>query len=1006
MSSPTKRSTRSSATPRRAARGSETPRQGNSQLDAPSSPFHYESSSPGPSNQNNLPGDVSSPFRHMTNSQSDAHTQSDLDPERTPRANPTTPAHHGGSSPIHYDPSSSPGRSLRQQSELRSESSGLFLGSQLGTPAPHRRGDINSDATRTPRASRRVILDDAGRVVREGPADGSDAASFANRDPNTSEADVLGGQGQSLIWGTTVSIDDTFASFKEFLRNFTQKYRMYRDGASDEDVQNAPDAESKPYWEALENMLLLGTTRLYLDISDLNLYPPTRKLWHQIQAYPQEIVPVMDQSVHDMMVEIARAETLRNRQSQSSAGHQASQQSTQSSEPVFPSSDRPEEAPTPRTQPDQQQQASLEDQVASSIYVVRPFGLDKTTNLRDLNPSDMDRLISIKGLVIRTTPVIPDMKDAFFRCNVCNHSVNVGLDRGKIREPTECPREICKSKNSMLIVHNRCSFEDKQVIKLQETPDAVPAGQTPHSVSVCVYNELVDFCKAGDRVELTGIFRVSPVRVNPRQRALKSVHKTYVDVLHIQKVDKKRMGADPSTLGVAGEEEAEAGENGIEETRKITIEDEEKIRETAARDDIYELLARSLAPSIYEMDDVKKGILLQLFGGTNKTFQKGGSPKYRGDINVLLCGDPSTAKSQMLSYVHKIAPRGVYTSGKGSSAVGLTAYVTRDPETRQLVLESGALVLSDGGVCCIDEFDKMSDATRSVLHEVMEQQTVSVAKAGIITTLNARTSILASANPIGSRYNPDLPVPQNIDLPPTLLSRFDLVYLILDNADEKNDRRLAKHLLSLYLEDKPQSAPNKNDILPVEFLTLYISYARSKIQPTISQEAAQELVDCYVAMRSLGQDVRAADKRITATTRQLESMIRLSEAHAKMRLAETVTRDDVCEANRLIQSALKTAATDAQGRIDMSLFTEGTSAADRKRRDELRTALLRLLDDMTAGGNTVRWTDVARRLSEGASIPVEQSEFNDVMRALEAEGAIMITGEGARRTIRRVTSIA
>ncbi|KAI1023574.1 hypothetical protein LB503_000831 [Fusarium chuoi] len=1006
MSSPTKRSTRSSATPRRAAGNSETPRRGNSQLDAPSSPFHYESSSPGPMNQNNLPGEVSSPLGHMTNSQSDAHTQSDLDPQRTPRANPTTPAHHGGSSPIRYDPSSSPGRSLRQQSELRSESSGLFLGSQLGTPAPHRRGDINSDANRTPRASRRVILDDAGRVIREGPADGSDAASFANRDPNTSEADVLGGQGQSLIWGTTVSIDDTFASFKEFLRNFTQKYRMYRDGASDEDVQNAPDAESKPYWEALENMLLLGTTRLYVDISDLNLYPPTRKLWHQIQAYPQEIVPVMDQSVHDMMVEIARAETLRNRQSQSSAGHQASQQSTQSSEPVFPSSDRPEEAPTPRTQPDQQQQASLEDQVASSIYVVRPFGLDKTTNLRDLNPSDMDRLISIKGLVIRTTPVIPDMKDAFFRCNVCNHSVNVGLDRGKIREPTECPREICKSKNSMLIVHNRCSFEDKQVIKLQETPDAVPAGQTPHSVSVCVYNELVDFCKAGDRVELTGIFRVSPVRVNPRQRALKSVHKTYVDVLHIQKVDKKRMGADPSTLGVAGEEEAEAGENGIEETRKITIEDEEKIRETAARDDIYDLLARSLAPSIYEMDDVKKGILLQLFGGTNKTFQKGGSPKYRGDINVLLCGDPSTAKSQMLSYVHKIAPRGVYTSGKGSSAVGLTAYVTRDPETRQLVLESGALVLSDGGVCCIDEFDKMSDATRSVLHEVMEQQTVSVAKAGIITTLNARTSILASANPIGSRYNPDLPVPQNIDLPPTLLSRFDLVYLILDNADEKNDRRLAKHLLSLYLEDKPQSAPNSNDILPVEFLTLYISYARSKIQPTISQEAAQELVDCYVAMRSLGQDVRAADKRITATTRQLESMIRLSEAHAKMRLSETVTRDDVLEANRLIQSALKTAATDAQGRIDMSLLTEGTSAADRKRRDELRTALLRLLDDMTAGGNTVRWGDVARRLSEGASIPVEQSEFNEVMRALEAESAIMITGEGARRTIRRVTSVA
>ncbi len=302
-----------------------------------------------------------------------------------------------GSSPIRYDPSSSPGRNLGAHSDLRSESSGLFVDQRSGSagPARSRRGDINSDGLmRTPRAApRRIILGDGGAVLSDGLA-GSETGSFANNNPDTSEAQALGGLSQSLIWGTTVSIDDTFSSFKDFLRNFTKKYRMWLDGKTEAETDLMPDAESKPYWETMQNMLLLGSTRLYVDVLDLKAYPRTNKLWYQTQAYPQEIVPIMDQSVHDLMSELAHTEVNRQKAaaaavSQSSSGGGRSQSLSQSSDLNFPSSERGEEPPaTPRPSQHAQAQAqTLEDDVSKTVYIVRPFGLDKTTNLRDLNPS-------------------------------------------------------------------------------------------------------------------------------------------------------------------------------------------------------------------------------------------------------------------------------------------------------------------------------------------------------------------------------------------------------------------------------------------------------------------------------------------------------------------------------------------------------------------------------------------------------------------------------------------
>mmetsp|Transcript_20127 Transcript_20127/g.35773 ORF Transcript_20127/g.35773 Transcript_20127/m.35773 type:complete len:781 (+) Transcript_20127:182-2524(+) len=515
--------------------------------------------------------------------------------------------------------------------------------------------------------------------------------------------------------------------------------------------------------------------------------------------------------------------------------------------------------------------------------VITPPAKVAATSLRDVSAGQIGKLVRIKGIVTRVADVKPRAVVVVYLCDKCGHELYQRVEeKGEFTPVQKCTTQACTStrgeQGRVFPLVRGSKFEKFQEVKIQETPDQVPVGHIPRTLTVHCRGSSTRQCSPGDCIEVVGIFL--PLGTNAfHQMKMGLETQTYLSCMKIKRHKK----------------------NYAELSNDLTADIEDEIDDILEGRDHYDRLSQSIAPEIFGLQDVKKALLLQLVGGVTRKMNDGMS--IRGDLNVLLMGDPGVAKSQLLKYISSIAPRGVYTTGKGSSGVGLTACVTRDKSTGEVALEGGALVLADMGICAIDEFDKMEESDRTAIHEVMEQQTVSIAKAGVTTTLNARTSILAAANPLYGRYNKRYSPADNINLPAALLSRFDLIFLLLDQANLDNDLALARHITFVHKNSKHPAL----DFTPVspKLLRAYISQAR-KVEPNIPPALCNSIVEEYVNMRQADlKDANESGSQSMLTARQLLSILRMSQALARLRFDEQVTQADVLEAIRLVKVSKK-----------------------------------------------------------------------------------------------------
>lgn len=559
--------------------------------------------------------------------------------------------------------------------------------------------------------------------------------------------------------------------------------------------------------------------------------------------------------------------------------------------------------------------------------------------IRNIRAKHLDQLISIEGIVRQASEVRPQVVNARFECPSCGAILAVLQVDKKFREPSRCS---CGRKGQFKLLSKE--MVDAQRLVIEESPDSLEGGAQPRRMSIYLKEDLVDphmeeRTTPGSRIKILGILKEVPVPL--------------------------QTGAIATRFDLAVEANNAIPMEETFEDLQISDEEEKQILELAEDPRVFERLSKSISPSVYGFDKVKEAILLQLFSGVKKSRSDGG--KTRGDIHILLVGDPGVAKSVTLKFVSSVAPKGRYVSGKAATGAGLTAAVVKDEFLKGWSLEAGAMVLSNKGTVCIDEIEKMNEQDRSTMHEAMEQQSVTISKANIQATLRSETSVLAAGNPKLGRFDPYTPIPQQIDISPALLSRFDVIFILRDLPNKAQDEAIATHVLEEHQQEVIREA------LDPQFLRKYISYARKKIKPKLSNEAVEEIKEFYISIRNQSTRTDSDIKPIPITARQLEAIVRLSESCAKVRLSPEVQREDARRAISLLKFSMSQVGYDEETKtFDIDRVTTGVPSSKRGKIVMLKETISRLESKL------------------GKLIPLEeiQKELQDKMTETELEDAI------------------